>query len=254
MYYTEEEARELDDRCLGLVGDGHLLRDQFAVREYRNDRSYEFVRYGFCRRLKVLIQCLENVFDILPPNRADLPAAEELSEAEINIQAFVINVFGSIDNLAWIYVCESDLTQRNGRALPPEYVGLRPKNRLVRDALSAGFREYLEGLDDWFQNLESFRHALAHRIPLYIPPCVVPGDRMPEYRNLEERMNDARRRGDWDECRRLSVEQDRLGEFRPLMTHSFDENAPQVDFHPQMLNDLDTVEAIAQRMLQELER
>jgi hypothetical protein len=43
----------------------------------------------------------------------------------INIQAFVFNVFGSIDNLAWIWVQEKSLAKEDGSAIPSAWVGLR---------------------------------------------------------------------------------------------------------------------------------
>jgi hypothetical protein len=87
----------------------------------------------------------------------------------INIQAFVFNVFGSIDNLAWIWVREKGLAMDDGLPIPNAWVGLGKKNRFVRHSFSTEFQEFLKGLNDWFDHLDDFRHALAHRIPLYYP-------------------------------------------------------------------------------------
>lgn len=36
--------------------------------------------------------------------------------------------------------------------------------------MPAELQAYLAEHDAWFEYLEDYRHALAHRIPLYIPP------------------------------------------------------------------------------------
>ena len=71
---------------------------------------------------------------------------------------------------------EQNITKSDGAPLPPEWVGLRAKNTDVRDSLGQEFRQFLEGMSDWFKYLEDYRHALAHRIPLYrhspLPPTM----------------------------------------------------------------------------------
>jgi hypothetical protein len=41
----------------------------------------------------------------------------------------------------------------------------------VRTSLSQEFQDYLKALEAW--HLADLRQALAHRIPLYIPPYVI---------------------------------------------------------------------------------
>lgn len=53
----------------------------------------------------------------------------------------------------------------------------------------------------------NFRHALAHRIPLYIPPDTIrPGDEA-AYKEIETKMVEASIRGDLAEHGRLAEEQ-----------------------------------------------
>src|SRR5262249_25004272 len=114
-------------------------------------------------------------------------------------------------------------------------------------------QQYLEGLDDWFDHLDDFRHALAHRIPLYIPPYTIPNDKEAVYRQLEDCITKARERWDFAECNRLKAEQDALGTFVPEMTHSFEEKSGAVSFHPQLLTDFLTIEELGKKMLKELD-
>lgn len=197
------------------------LIDHFTNRQYQQPRAREFAQHGFSRRLKTITRSVERVFALIPPESAGEQTAENRADTEVYIQAFVSNIFGSIDNLAWIWTYERQILQPNGQPLPKAWVGLRPDNAFLRGTLSTGFQQYLGTLADWFAYLEDYRHALAHRIPLYIPPLVV----TPNHPN---------------------------GEFRPLVMHSFEEGTQPFVFHPQMLADFNTIDSLGRRMLDEL--
>ena len=242
----EEEYRAIPGKCQKLSGD-------FLRHNYNNARAREYAIHGFSRRLNTLARCIENTFGILPPDIPGLPTREQLSDAAINVQAFVFNVFGSLDNLAWVWVSEKGLTKNDGSPIPNTWVGLKSGNTLVRSSFSPEFQKYLLELDAWFNYLEDFRHALAHRIPLYIPPYVVSKANEAAYREHQDRMDAAAARRDFAEYDRLSNEQDALGVFRPWVTHSVGEQlAGPVMLHAQLLADFATVEAVAQKFLVEL--
>jgi hypothetical protein len=190
------------------------------------------------------------VFDLLPPDEGDIPDAETRTEALVNLHAFVMNVFGAIDNLAWIWVLEKKITCRDGSTLPQRYVGLGPKDAALRSSLSPRFRMHLRGLKKWFRYLEDFRHALAHRVPLYIPPYAILTKDAAKHAELEKLKQEA---GDLTEYNRLCAEQRKLERFEPVMRQTFGKSNPIV-FHPQMLRDFATVEEMGHLMLNELDR
>lgn len=254
MIFDQEGLEQLQSAYLAVFDKCQQLVTSYARRNYKNSRAEEYSKQGFSRRLKTLVRCIDNIFDIMPPDQIELPSNEELTDVAINLQAFITNVFGCTDNLAWIWVHESNLRKNDGSPIPKYSIGLRENNEVVRDSLSLEFQEYLRGLNDWFHNLENFRHALAHRIPLYVPPYIVPDDKMPAYRELEGRITNAFNRGDSDAHERWSAEQEALAVFNPFMTHSFKEEAKYVVFHPQILADFNTVEELGQKMLEELDR
>jgi hypothetical protein len=161
---------------------------------------------------------------------------------------FMFNAFGSIDNLAWVWVSEKELDIYKLR------VGLGPNNIAVRKSLSAEFQEYLKGLDPWFAHLEDFRHALAHRISLYVPPYIITLDKETAYRDLEKRINEAAGSGNFQEYNKLLAEQTALGVFRPWMLHSTAETPGYVPFHPQLIADFNTIEELGRKMIDELRR
>ena len=149
---------------------------------------------------------------------------------------------------------ETKLTQRDGSPLPESWVGLRVNNKIVRRSFSQEFQDYLKDLDQWFGYLENFRHSLAHRIPLYIPPYGVHKDKEEAYLALNYKKTEAMERLNFAEYDRLFDEQTALGEFKPVMTHSFGEEAEVVPFHPQLLADFLTIEELGKKFLEELDR
>lgn len=227
---------------------------QYSKRQYHDPRAQEYVRHGFLRRVTTMARCIHNIFEILPPDRVERPDNAQRSDASINIQAFVFNAFGCTDNLAWVWVQERKITRPDGSPIPDNWIGLRQSNKLVRRSFSTEFQVYLNGLNDWFTHLENFRHSLAHRIPLYIPPYSVTANKKAAYQELGTQATKAFERCDFVEYDRLLAEQEALGEFRPVMTHSFEENAPVVVFHGQLLSDFLTIDELGQKMLEELNR
>jgi hypothetical protein len=252
MYFSEKAIKQLAADYSAMPGRLKTLLERFILLNTSSPRAREFARQGFPRRVKVMALCITNVFEKIPPERTDVPSRDELSNATINIQSFVFNVFGAIDNLAWIWMMECGQKRRDGTPIRDTHIGLGPDNTSVRGTLSQEFQSYLATLDAWFKHIATLRHALAHRIPLYIPPYVIESKDEAAYKDFEVRMTEAAKSGDFTEYDRLSVEQMQLGRFRPWVQHSFEEKAKPVVFHAQMLSDFNTVDEIAHTMLAEL--
>jgi hypothetical protein len=252
MYYSDEALKQLAEGYTAVDTKLNTLLERYILLDLRSSRAQEFARQGFPRRLKVMVRCIVNVFEHIPPERTELPSRDELSDATINIQSFVFNVFGAIDNLAWIWMHENGQKRRDATPIPDKHVGLGPENTSVRTTLSQEFQDYLRTLEAWFKHLADLRHALAHRIPLYIPPYVIQTKDLEAYKEFEAKMAEAAKKRDFTEYDRLSAEQLKLGRFRPRVQHSFEEKATPVVFHAQMLADFNTVDELGHKMLDEL--
>jgi hypothetical protein len=130
------------------------IQERYLTRRFSNDRAKEFAQQGFARRLGTLARCMRNAFSVLPPDLDGVPSDDATHDAAIQLQTFVINVFGCLDNLAWVWVLERDLKRPDGSDMPPEWVGLRPKNTRVRQSFSTAFQSYLDSLAPWFDYQE----------------------------------------------------------------------------------------------------
>lgn len=228
------------------------LRERYIMRGYKDANAGEHALHGFSRRLGTLIRSINLVFDWLPPDLDEIPERDTVVDATIVIQSFVLNTFGCLDNLAWMFVHEKGVTKPDGTALEPQGVSLGAK--AVRARFSKEFNAYIDSQDDWFKGIKDFRDALAHRIPLYIPPFIVTPDVVDEYNRLERESGEAMRAGKLEEYDRLQAEQKKLGRFRPWMNQSRTENTPSIVFHPQLLADFNTVDEFGREMLREMAR
>ncbi len=229
------------------------LRDRYISRAWKSADAREFAMHGFGRRLGTLIRNIESVFSILPPELDSIPDRAQVADATTNLLSFVVNVFGCLDNLAWIWVYERGVTKSDGTALNPLRVGLQKKNEEVWASLPIDFRNYLDEREEWFEHIKGVRDSLAHRIPLYIPPFVMHPEKIGEYEDLERRMAAAMKDRDFARYDQLMAEQMALGTFKPWMSRSLVEAPQPILFHPQLIADFKVVDEIARKILAELE-
>ena len=122
----------------------------------------------------------------------------------------------------------------------------------MRATLSEDFRNYLKTLDAWFAHLTDLRHALAYRIPLYIPPYVIETKDEVAYKDFEIKMAEAAKKHDFTDYDRLSLSQLKLRRFH--RGYSFDEKAEPVVFHAQMLAYFNTVDELGRKVLEQFAR
>ena len=251
-FYAPRQSAELQEGYWTVnPGYERLLAEYLSLR-LSNEAAYEYARHGFVRRLGTLKRCIENVYSICPPERNDMPKRDECLDLAINLQSFMFNVFGCIDNLAWIWVKDPQLTDNRGRPLRDQQVGLRAGCIAVRSTFSTRFQEYLTSRDNWFTYLEGYRHALADRIPLYVAPYTLSPAKLDEHNELERRKNEAHAQHDYDLWLKLDADQEQLGRFTPYMMHSFSEGASPVVFHFQILADWNTVIEMADEFRKEI--
>lgn len=247
-YFNDQQLMQLQEKLLTLVARSNDLILSYTYFPFKNQRAREFAQHGFARRIGTLSKAIRNLFEIIPPETAEVPGRDQLHDAQINIQAAVANIYGCIDNLVWIWIYENGL----GDTIPRNRVGLRKGNKEVRESLPQTVREFVDGIDEWLGYLIEYRDAVAHRIPLYVPPGNVPTAAVERYNELQGQMNDAFSKLDFTNYDKLKAEQESLLVFQPIMTHSVTEATKLVFFHAQLLADFLTVEELAQKLLAEL--
>lgn len=248
-FLTPDQITETEEKLGTLFPTYNKMLLKVPVTRFQQQKAAEYFQHGFVRRMGTLLRCLDNVFALIPMDTEHVPDKDVLSDAQINIQSFFANVYGCVDNLAWVWVHEKGLDSKIRR----NSVGLRAKHTEVRSTLSVGFQNYLVNLDPWLDYIIEYRDALAHRIPLYVPPGGVPVRHVDAYNTLERDIQEALFvRGDGYEYDRLVAEQNKLLVFQPLIAHSITETTARFAFHVQMVVDFLTVDKMGNKMLDEL--
>ncbi len=166
-----------------------LARSTFEPR-LKNEKAREYLMQGVGRRLKTLTRCINNIFTTFPPGQVEHLSKEALTDIDINLHAFFINVAGIFDNLAWVFVYENDLLGKSKEGkIPRDWVGLF--NEETQKHLKVELRDYLntDSMKSWYRSYsKSYRDTLAHRIPLYVPPSLLSEADAKEYQIIEEQI------------------------------------------------------------------
>jgi hypothetical protein len=205
----------------------------------KSEKAREYVIHGVCRRLMIIHRCIENIFTIYPLNRTSLLNDEERINLEINLHAFLINVHGIPDNLAWSYVLEHD--SKIDPKLKEGQVSLFKKE--TKKHLPIEVREYVNSADlsNWHkQYAKDYRDALAHRIPPYIPPSIQTPAHQAQCKELEARMVQAIEERNVDLAEKLFEEQNAIGSICGAFKHSLGDSEAML-LHPQIIVDAKTV-------------
>jgi hypothetical protein len=197
--------------------------------------------HGVGRRLNVLQHTIANVFGRFPPSTEEMLDRETLINVQINLQAFFINLIGVFDNWAWCFVHLHQLEAHVGGRLSVDMF----KNQ-IQQFLPQALRRHLlsETIVRWHsQYLKNYRDALAHRIPLYIPPATLTPAEQDQYNVLELKRLSLAKACQWQQCDEVIAEQDALGRPCFAFLHSASEDGAlrPILIHPQMLSDASTV-------------
>jgi hypothetical protein len=137
VIFSDETLNQLADRSATVRMRSRAVVESYLKLTYRSALGAEYAQHGYSRRMSTLARCVNRVFRLLPPEEEGLPDGENLTDAVINIQTFVFNTFGALDNLANIWINERGVTKTNGLALSPSQIGLGDKCELVRHSFSS---------------------------------------------------------------------------------------------------------------------
>jgi len=97
--------------------------------------------------------------------------------------------------------------------------------------------------------LESYRHTLAHRVPLYIPPHMVDPSNEENYRKLNTAELVTL---DRSERERIKTDRMKHTHFKAMMMHDLEESR-EVAFHAQLLTDFLTIKELCHAFRSEIE-
>lgn len=222
----------LQDLVISAITAGQAQQDGI-VRDY--------MLHGVARRLNLLRQCLITIFERFPPKTTKPLDTEILHEVQINLHAFVMNLYGTFENLAWAFVACHKLQGVIGNRTN---VGLFLRS--TQQFLPTPLRDYLTSptIAKWHSEyLKNYRDALAHKIPLYIPPARYTDEEAARDRTLGAMEHEYIRARRWNDLERVRAEREELGNAFPIFLHSFSggDRVRPVHLHPQLICDAKTI-------------
>ncbi|MDX1367614.1 hypothetical protein [Pseudomonas sp.] len=238
MGYSEEQIAQFQEEY-AKVSQGLqdlMLKTIVAGQESEHAGVKEHLLHGAARRLSTLKRCLENIFVNFPPTTVKPLQRDVLYDVQINLHAYVMNLYGIFDNWAWSFILRHDLLQKVGGK---HGVGLFRESTTKH--LAKPIHDYLvsDTITNWHEKyLKSYRDALAHRIPLYIPPAEFTKEESERYGQLEGEKINLIKGMEWQRLDELYKEQENIGRPSFVFLHSYEEEPPKpVLFHPQLLCD-----------------
>jgi hypothetical protein len=194
-----------------------------------------YLQYGLCRRIQTIRATLANIFRVFPPYFNRPLTTEERANVEINLHAYVINLSGLFDNWAWAFILKHDLLHAIGGK---HQVGMFRKK--TREHLPNQLQTYIDknNLEAWHTAyVKDYRDALAHRVPLYLPPKIMTPIETERFKELEAEKLDKIVGGDHEAANRAMDEQEALGEpCFAFMIHP-EHSVEPIFLHPQLLSD-----------------
>jgi hypothetical protein len=212
-------------------------------------KAQEYLMQGAGRRIKILLRCIDNVFKIFPLEKSDLLSRNELTDLSINLHAFFVNISGILDNLGWVFIYENNLFgQPKEGKVNKHGVGLF--NKKTQEHLNHKLKAYLTSsrTQSWYKNYsKNYRDALAHRVPLYVPPAALNNDEAEEYSSLERRLWDFTGLEKIEEHDLIFKKQSQLGRPCYFFTHSLNEDGQPMYFHAQIITDYITIQDIVEK-------
>jgi hypothetical protein len=236
---VEELLTNLKSRYANIILQGSKIDKALS-----NEKSKEYLFHGVLRRFKTIVRCVENIYSIFPLRRETLLDSNELNDIAINLHAFFINIFGLLDNMAWVIVHERARTE----SIDKKNVGLYSKK--TQNYMDCNFKIYLNSnnMKLWhFEYLKNYRDALSHRIPLYVPPKSLNPDQKKEEEILAGKITEAFSKKDFEKMDILQDRLDKNGDPAPFFMHSFHESDQKVVLHAQVITDFGTVHEIIEK-------
>ena len=215
----------------------------------KSKKAKEYLMQGAGRRIVILSRCIDNVFKIFPLGKSSLLTKNELIDVDINLHAFFVNISGILDNLGWVFVYENNLLgkARDGKV---NRLGVGLLNDKTIEHLNQNLKSYLtsNNIQSWYKNYcKNYRDALAHRVPLYVPPVALNNEEAEEYLLLERSLWDFVNLENIEKHDVIRKKQSQLGKPCYFFAHSINESGQPMLIHAQILTDFITIEEIVEK-------
>jgi hypothetical protein len=244
VYDTDQCTKLLEELTATQIELDELLDLSLRAGELiENTEAKVYIREGLGRRIVILKHCLASIYRQFPPSTLVPLTQDQRQDVQIALHAFVMNLYGAFENLAWAFVIRHDLMSK---FQPINKVGVFSK--LLQKLMPVPIASYLtsDTFSAWSKSyLKNYRDSLAHRIPLYIPPAEFSSEHANRYAELDELDAASLQAHDWDGLQKNQTERDSLGRpsfmFLTSLMNKHGVSPKPMLLHPQLLSDANTL-------------
>ncbi|QYY34606.1 hypothetical protein [Ruficoccus sp. ZRK36] len=168
---NESDVDQLKQRAHGALGSLETA--------CRSEMASRHIRQGLRPRFLYIQECLIYIRGAHSPH--DHSPKDRIANCHINIYLhyFYICIRGAIDNMAWVAQHIHNVVPDASESRKQSCVNLFPAKsdndfRKNLKGRNPKYVEILDKFDPWLKEICDFRNPIAHQIPIYSPPSVVP--------------------------------------------------------------------------------
>jgi hypothetical protein len=183
------ENNFLTDEAL-LRRESNLRWSTFDKRNvFTNAQARRHLTEGFDRRHYMLQLSRLFLCQHYSQSRKTPLSSSEATHGAIHLNAYYLNLRGTLDNLAWVLQYEWQLfldVSEDGRR-KRQVVQLFGKQFLrALQSQHSTLASMLMGHSNWARELAELRDPAAHRVPIYVPPSLITSqEQVEEFRRIE---------------------------------------------------------------------
>jgi|GEM_PF-2560787 len=189
-----------------------------ALRNMIDANAKAYVQQGLQKRLFMLNYCMSKINELTPAEGSESLTPDVATALAVCINAFYINVRGSLDNLAWALFYELKLQEQcvSLDASRKQSIGLHYRtflSALKKQPRGQSCAEALEKTRQWLKDITDKRDPAAHRFPIEMVSGCVSSEDKEKHADLCRQRDEA----DIENVYNLDCQADQLLVFRPVL-------------------------------------
>jgi hypothetical protein len=241
------------------------LRRKTAAKQhsFTSHDAWRHFNEGVVRRHYMLQSSRLFLCDRCHPQRTEPLSVYEATDCAIHLNAYYLNLRGTLDNLAWVLqyewgllgdVTEEDRRRRKNVPSRQDCILFGPRFLKALNARHAALASVLEQhLTWWEKELPNLRDPAAHRVPIYVPPTVATSqEQADEIKRILAQADAVPSGGSQRSFTELYLEAQAVADFKPIMVLSTRQGWTYRLIHGQVRADHDKYLAITSAIVDAL--
>lgn len=151
--------------------DNLIIKTSKLINNFSDEKAYKYFRFGVFIRLMTIKENRDSLQRLI---KQEASKHKDTTLETMHINSLYINIFGVLDNLAWVLQhqfiliegIDEEHKQKNKIGIFGEHFLKRIKQK------DADLEVKIESFKDFNEKIKIFRDSSVHRMPLYCPPAI----------------------------------------------------------------------------------